>query len=384
MSRKKITENVKKRLYADSMGRCMNPDCQEKLFINDRDIVEKAHIIPYCETEDNSYENLIILCPNCHTRFDKGSSYNIEKVKSWKRIREEELDNLFSKKFKNFDELKSKVKPLLIDNKTIYEKYYLGDKKNLWDKFEGRILVNNRMLKKILEQNLNLIQRNSIEFYSNLEYVNTFIMHIDEFEATRPDDEKEREVLFPKEINSIFGIAPVDDDMLPSTESLELLIIKLNEEGKFESISMGDEDSYILLKEDGELSKLYLNDTPRLRQLYFEYHCFRSTKVRLTSLNFAYKFMKSRGVNFEFDNFNNLREVTVCGIKMIFVYEYCLNKVDLMNLSPEENSVVINLHNWNGESCISSEANELSKKMNVTLLTMEDYYIYVHKLKQRK
>ncbi|WP_227866744.1 HNH endonuclease signature motif containing protein [Clostridioides sp. ES-S-0190-01] len=92
MNRKSINENVKRRLYAESMGKCMNPDCQENLFIKDNDIMEKAHIAPYFETEDNSYENLIILCPNCHKKFDKINSLSEETVKKWKENRRKQLE----------------------------------------------------------------------------------------------------------------------------------------------------------------------------------------------------------------------------------------------------------------------------------------------------
>ncbi len=33
--------------------------------------LEKAHIIPWRETQDHSFENLVVLCANCHTRADK-------------------------------------------------------------------------------------------------------------------------------------------------------------------------------------------------------------------------------------------------------------------------------------------------------------------------
>ena len=33
--------------------------------------LEKAHIIPWSETQDHSFENLVVLCANCHTRADK-------------------------------------------------------------------------------------------------------------------------------------------------------------------------------------------------------------------------------------------------------------------------------------------------------------------------
>ncbi|MES2924015.1 MAG: HNH endonuclease signature motif containing protein [Verrucomicrobiota bacterium] len=33
---------------------------------------EIAHIKPWAETKDHAFENLIALCPTCHTRYDKG------------------------------------------------------------------------------------------------------------------------------------------------------------------------------------------------------------------------------------------------------------------------------------------------------------------------
>ena len=72
---RKISEHVHRKLYAESMGRCMNPDCEEMLVENNGDIMERAHIRPFCETSDNSFDNLIILCPNCHTNFDKNSAF---------------------------------------------------------------------------------------------------------------------------------------------------------------------------------------------------------------------------------------------------------------------------------------------------------------------
>ncbi len=383
MSREKISENVKRRLYAESMGRCMNPNCQRELFNSNGDIVEKAHIIPYCETADNSFENLIILCPNCHTDFDKNSTFCPEEIKIWKQTRKQELNKLFSKKFATFDDLKNEVAPLLLENKTIYENYYLKDKKELWNKSEVKLLVNNRKLKKLFEQNLDLIQRHPNESYSNLACIYSFILHVDEFESTRLDEEKTRQVLFPTEINSMFGIAPVSGFMLPSTESLEKLIMELNKQEKFETIVIGDDNPYIQLKEGGKSSKVFLNDTPRLRQLYFEYNCFRSTKVRLDSLNFVFKYMNHKNINYRFFNYNNLREVTVYGTKIIFIYEYCLSKIELLQLAPEENCVIVNLHNWNGEGCISQQAHELSRKMDVTLLTLEDFYEYINEIKHK-
>ncbi len=94
--------------------------------------------------------------------------------------------------------------------------------------------------------------------------------------------------------------------------------------------------------------------------------------------------MNSRSIHFEFICPNNLREVIAYGIRIIFIYEYCLSKVELIQLSPEKNSVIVNLHNWNGDGCISNEAYVLSRKMDVTLLTMEDFYVYINGIKSKK
>lgn len=380
MNREQINENIKRRLYAESMGRCMNPNCQKELFSRNGDIIEKAHIDPYCKTADNSFENLVVLCPNCHTDFDKNSAFSPEEVLNWKRIRQQELERFFGVKYGSFQALKKAVAPLLIENKTIFENYYLNDNKKLWDTFETRILINNRKIKTMLICNRNLFQFHSQKEFSNLECVNTFIMHIDEFEATRGEDEKVRQVLFPEKINSIFGISPISDYLMPTTESLEVLISILIEQGKYGGIFLDINKPYFILIEDGEKRMIFLDDTPQLRQMYFDYGCFRKCKVRLESINYALKQIRSRNIHFEFINSDNLREIHIGGVKLVFIYEYCLSKAELRRMCPEAGCVIVNLHNWNGDSCISDEAYETAKKMNVTLLTMERFYEYIDRI----
>lgn len=381
MNSRYIDESVKRRLYAESMGRCMNPNCQRELFCKKGDIIEKAHIDPYCETADNSFENLVLLCPSCHTDFDKNCIFTPEEVLGWKETRREELEKMFSKKYTSFEELKKEVVPLLLENQTIFTSYYMKGNRELWDKFEVTILSNNRKIKLLFSANLDLIQYHQQESYSNLACIQVFMRHIDEFEATRTDEEKSREVLFPAEIDSMFGIAPVKDSLLPSTESLELLIERLKSQGKFETIVMGIDRPYIQMMEAEKSIKVFLDDTPRLRQLYYDYNCFRSAKVRLESLNYALKYIRSRNVNYRFLNENNLRQIIIHNIKLIFVYEYCLSQSDIIQLSPEENSVIINLHNWNGDSCISKQAYEIATTMGVKILTMKAFYGYINKFK---
>lgn len=130
MPRKAISVDIQRRIIAESMGRCMNPSCNAVLFLDGGDIIERAHIVPYCETADNSYENLIVLCPTCHEKFDKCHEYTKEEVIEWKNKRKNEIEEIFTQKFDTFEELSKKVKPLLLRNKTIFESYYLNEKKN--------------------------------------------------------------------------------------------------------------------------------------------------------------------------------------------------------------------------------------------------------------
>ncbi|MCL2675689.1 MAG: HNH endonuclease [Firmicutes bacterium] len=383
MSRE-ISEEVQRKLYAESMGRCMNPACQNELFRCTGDIIEKAHIVPYNKTADNSFENLVVLCPNCHTDFDKNSAFTPEEVLSWKHVRQQELISFFGKKYGSFYELKQEVEPLLLENKTIYEGYYLTDNKNLWDKFTPKILSNNRKLKTLLQNNLSLFQKHSEKQYSNLELVNNFMQHMDEFEQTRQDEEKTRGILFPTEINSIFGVEPVREPFLPRTESIEDLITKLEMQGKFNGITLGTEEPYIIFKDNTKSDKIFLNDVPRLRQLLYDYKCTKAFKVRFEGLNYILKSIRNQGIEYKFLKYNNLREIVMRGKKIIFIYEYCLSKAELTRLSPERNSVIVNLHNWNGEGCISAEARSYSRNVGVELLTTGDFHAYLNKIKSRK
>ena len=338
MARKTIPIDVERKLYAESMGRCMNPDCQADLFRKKGNVVEKAHITPYCKTADNDYENLVVLCPTCHTDFDKNDAFDPEQVKQWKRIRRAEIEKLFGKKYATFEELQRQIVPILSENKSIYENYYQGEQKELWDAFEGKVLANNRKLKTLLENNLGLIQRHREKGYSNLALVERLFAHIEEFEATRGSSEKIRQVLFPKEINSMFGVSPMEGYFLPMTESLEMLVEKLDAEGNFVTAALGIKNPYIQIRENNHYVKVFLNDTPRLRQLYYNYDCFKGAVVRFESLNFALSYISSRKVGYTFVQEHNYREILINGTKMIFVYKYCLSEADLKQMLPDENT----------------------------------------------
>ncbi len=63
--REPIPATVKRAVLVEAGHRCAIPTCRQVP-------VEIAHIVPYAKKRDNSFDNLIALCPTCHTRFDSG------------------------------------------------------------------------------------------------------------------------------------------------------------------------------------------------------------------------------------------------------------------------------------------------------------------------
>ncbi|MBI5524435.1 MAG: HNH endonuclease [Desulfarculus sp.] len=60
-----IPIEVKRRVLMESGYRCAIPACRALP-------TEIAHIIPWADSKNNDYHNLIALCPNCHTLADNG------------------------------------------------------------------------------------------------------------------------------------------------------------------------------------------------------------------------------------------------------------------------------------------------------------------------
>lgn len=69
-SRPAIPTKLKRSILVEAGHRCAIPTCRQTP-------VELAHIIPWNTVKEHTYENLIALCPTCHTRFDRG---DIDKI----------------------------------------------------------------------------------------------------------------------------------------------------------------------------------------------------------------------------------------------------------------------------------------------------------------
>lgn len=78
MSRDKVPALVKRRVLVEAGHRCAIPTCRATT-------TEIAHIVPWAESNDNSFENLIALCPNCHTRFDQKKEIDGPAIKMYKQ-----------------------------------------------------------------------------------------------------------------------------------------------------------------------------------------------------------------------------------------------------------------------------------------------------------
>ena len=60
-----IPRQLEREVLLEAGHRCAIPTCRQTP-------VEIAHITPYSSTKEHKFENLIALCPMCHTRYDSG------------------------------------------------------------------------------------------------------------------------------------------------------------------------------------------------------------------------------------------------------------------------------------------------------------------------
>lgn len=140
-TRKAIPSEIKLRLFSESAGHCQNPDCLRPLFPvemgGNKHIAEMAHVIPHGdkgprheerpseEFNTDSFENLILLCPTCHTIIDKGpDGYSRNTLLQWKQ---KHLFALAQKQgIKTYDsrgQVRAAVVSAMAENKAVWEEY---------------------------------------------------------------------------------------------------------------------------------------------------------------------------------------------------------------------------------------------------------------------
>ena len=133
-----IPEKEIKLLWGRAAGTCSNPECREKLSATSEAgdsylTGEMAHMVaksvggPRADTKEgaDTYDNLVLLCPTCHTKIDKSpDEYPIKLLMSWKRLHEGWIENsLTASKFADPHEMLKKIAELLNENYHYFVEY---------------------------------------------------------------------------------------------------------------------------------------------------------------------------------------------------------------------------------------------------------------------
>ena len=134
-----ISEQDIKRLWGKAAGICSHPDCNTDclpfLDLDDPTIVgEMAHVIAKKESGprgrpgggDDTYANLILLCPTHHTLVDKApeGTFPAEMLLKWKSDHEQAIQRLLaSPLFPDRTGLNNYIRSLLIENRTCWSTY---------------------------------------------------------------------------------------------------------------------------------------------------------------------------------------------------------------------------------------------------------------------
>lgn len=71
-----IPNPLKRRVLVEAGHRCAIPTCKQPT-------TEIAHIVPWATCQKHEFENLIALCPNCHTRYDR-HEIDVKAMKAYK------------------------------------------------------------------------------------------------------------------------------------------------------------------------------------------------------------------------------------------------------------------------------------------------------------
>lgn len=173
-----------KLLWGRAAGMCSYPLCDLDLipFLNLPEtfsIGEMAHVVARSpkgkrggsSRGNNTYENLILLCPTHHTLIDKSpeGTFSVETILDWKARHEQRVKTAVNARtFDNLRELKLFVSDVLIENKHIWSIFGpessvakqnpLSSTALIWNLRKlDTIIPNNKRLIQALERNLTLL-----------------------------------------------------------------------------------------------------------------------------------------------------------------------------------------------------------------------------------
>lgn len=217
---------TKLRLFSDSGGYCANPECLCEIFIDFDSgaihVAELAHIIASSDSgprsepgatagERRHYNNLVLLCPRCHTIIDKAEAeYPEGLILQWKHEHRQIIARAFGvTRFATREEARAAVAPLFDENSFIFREY--GPMSNerynpestlpaQWlRKIRGKIIPNNRRILIVCEENTQLMEGRELELLAE------FRQHVDDFEAKHLAGAEENGRMFPAEFARVFA-----------------------------------------------------------------------------------------------------------------------------------------------------------------------------------
>lgn len=381
-TRPPVPTDVQRQLWAESIGHCMNPSCLIDLIQDGKSIGEMAHIVEWANGGPPSFDNLLLLCSNCHTKVDKNrTDTTTSELHEWKAIRNREIQKHFTMRCFSFKALSALVVPILERNRQIFVSYGPegGPTENpqrhqLWLQFENELVSNNRRLELILTSNKGLLH------IDNQSIVDDFVAHSQEFIATREDQDLPRLLLFPKELLSIFGLEETRLGLVPNLSAIQNLITYLRENHRFVSLIL-DSDPRLVYLDNGNEKTVRLDDRYRLQQIFWTGKFYRPNKtdLRTESLVFLISWLNANGIKYNFEDISDLTTLIVNDTQRVkLCYPYMLSLADVSGMTLHQGDIVVNLYNWNGGR-ISRDALAYASEIGVQLFTQNEFFIFAHK-----
>jgi hypothetical protein len=216
--------HTQKQLFAASGGYCQNPACARHLFIDTAGhsvhVGEMAHVFAasdagpradpaMSEADRGAFDNLVLLCANCHTIVDKApDAFPDAMMLGWKRDHAKRLQAVFGVTI--FDDraaARAMIAALLDENRANFERYgphieaardpESGAAKIWRRKMLTRILPNSNRVLAQLDANKELLTGDEARV------VEDFRHHIDDLEAVHIIGEREDAARFPAAIHTI-------------------------------------------------------------------------------------------------------------------------------------------------------------------------------------
>jgi hypothetical protein len=212
------------RLFADSGGRCQNPNCFADLFLELGDkkihIAEMAHVFSarddgpranriLSQEERGAYDNLILLCPRCHTIVDKAEKeFPDSLLLQWKREHKGRIQEAFGViEYRTRTDARRAIEQLLGENRAIFETYGPetaerfnpeSDSPSLWKrKIMTKLLPNNRQILRILDRNRAHLRSDEASILER------FRQHVDDFEGKHLEGISSSGLPFPSDMGKI-------------------------------------------------------------------------------------------------------------------------------------------------------------------------------------